>query len=64
MGLSEREVEVLRLMARGLSNKEIGRSLFISSRTAGNHIAHIYQKTGIKSRASAALFAVTRGLVY
>lgn len=62
MGLSEREVDVLRLMARGLSNKEIGNALFISDRTAGNHIAHIYEKTGIKSRASAALFAVTRGL--
>jgi HD-GYP domain-containing protein (c-di-GMP phosphodiesterase class II) len=55
MGLSWREVEVLRLMARGLSNKEIGKALFISDRTAGNHIAHIYEKTGITSRASAAL---------
>ncbi len=63
LGLSEREVEVLRLMARGLSNKEIGQALFISDRTAGNHIAHIFQKTGIKTRAAAALFAVTRGLV-
>ena len=62
MGLSEREVDVLRLMARGLSNKQIGAALFISDRTAGNHIAHIYEKTGIKSRASAALFAVTRRL--
>ena len=62
MGLSEREVDVLRLMARGLSNKEIGKTLFISDRTAGNHIAHIYEKTAIKSRAAAALFAVTRGL--
>ncbi len=62
MGLSDREVEVLRLLARGLSNKEIGQALFISDRTAGNHIAHIYEKTGVKSRAAAALFAVTRGL--
>ncbi len=62
MGLSEREVDVLRLMARGFSNKEIGSALFISDRTAGNHIAHIFEKTGIKSRAAAALFAVTRGL--
>ena len=53
---------LLRLMARGLSNKEIGNTLFIADRTAGNHIAHIYEKTGIKSRAAAALFAVTRGL--
>jgi len=63
LGLSEREVEVLALLARGLSNKEIGASLFISARTAGNHIAHIYEKTGINTRAAAALFAVTRGLV-
>jgi HD-GYP domain-containing protein (c-di-GMP phosphodiesterase class II)/DNA-binding CsgD family transcriptional regulator len=62
MGLSEREVDVLKLLARGLSNKEIGQALFISDRTAGNHIAHIFQKTGIKTRAAAALFAVTRGL--
>lgn len=63
LGLSEREVEVLALLARGLSNKEIRTALFISARTAGNHIAHIYDKTGINTRAGAALFAVTRGLV-
>lgn len=63
LGLSEREAEVLALLARGLSNKEIGTSLFISARTAGNHIAHIYEKTGVQTRAAAALFAVTRGLV-
>jgi HD-GYP domain-containing protein (c-di-GMP phosphodiesterase class II) len=63
LGLSEREAEVLTLLARGLSNKEIGTALFISARTAGNHIAHIYEKTGINTRAAAALFAVTRGLV-
>jgi DNA-binding CsgD family transcriptional regulator len=63
LGLSEREVEVLALLARGLPNKEIGTALFISARTAGNHIAHIYGKTGINARAGAALFAVTRGLV-
>jgi DNA-binding NarL/FixJ family response regulator len=63
LGLTDREVEVLALLARGLSNKEIGAALFISDRTAGNHIAHIYDKTGINTRAAAALFAVTRGLV-
>jgi HD-GYP domain-containing protein (c-di-GMP phosphodiesterase class II) len=63
LGLSDREVEVLTLLARGLSNKEIGTALFISARTAGNHVAHIYDKTGINTRAGAALFAVTRGLV-
>lgn len=63
LGLSDREAEVLALVARGLSNKEIGTTLFISARTAGNHIAHIYEKTGVNTRAAAALFAVTHGLV-
>jgi HD-GYP domain-containing protein (c-di-GMP phosphodiesterase class II) len=62
-GLSEREAEVLRLLAQGLSNKEIGARLFISARTAGNHLAHVYRKTGVSTRAAAALFAVRRGLV-
>ena len=54
---------MLTLLARGLSNKAIGAALVISDRTAGNHIAHIYDKTGVRTRAAAALFAVTRGLV-
>jgi putative nucleotidyltransferase with HDIG domain len=62
-GLSEREVEVLVLLARGLTNKEIGKRLFISPRTVGHHVAHIYAKSGIKTRASAALFAVEHSLV-
>lgn len=62
-GLTEREVAVLRLLARGLSNKEIGARLHISPRTAGNHIAHIYEKTGVSTRASAALFAVQHRLI-
>jgi DNA-binding CsgD family transcriptional regulator len=61
--LTEREVEVLRLLAQGLSNKEIGARLHISPRTAGNHIAHIYEKTGVSTRASAALFAVQHRLI-
>lgn len=61
--LTEREVEVLRLLAQGLSNKEIGARLHISARTAGNHIAHIYEKTGVSTRASAALFAVQHRLI-
>jgi DNA-binding NarL/FixJ family response regulator len=62
-GLTEREVEILRLLAQGLSNKEIGARLHISPRTAGNHIAHIYEKTNVASRAAAALFAVQHRLV-
>jgi HD-GYP domain-containing protein (c-di-GMP phosphodiesterase class II) len=61
--LSDREVEVLRLLARGLSNKKIGRDLFISSRTVQQHVRHIYEKTGISTRAAAALFAVENSLL-
>jgi HD-GYP domain-containing protein (c-di-GMP phosphodiesterase class II) len=62
-GLTPREVEVLRLLTRGLSNKEIARLLVISPKTAGNHIEHIYLKIGASSRASAALFAMEHGLL-
>lgn len=62
-GLSEREVEVLDHLARGRSNKEIGRRLFISPRTVQEHVRHIYAKTGVSSRAGAALYATQRGLV-
>jgi len=62
-GLTEREVEILRLVARGLSNKEVGRALFISPITVKNHVAHIYEKTGVATRSAAALYAVTNGLV-
>lgn len=62
-GLSEREVEVLVLLARGLTNKEIGKRLFISPRTVGHHVAHIYEKASVKTRAAAALFAVENDLV-
>ncbi|HTL32719.1 MAG TPA: HD domain-containing phosphohydrolase [Kofleriaceae bacterium] len=61
--LTEREVEILRLLAQGLSNKQIGEKLHISPRTAGNHIAHIYEKTGVSTRAAAALFAVQHRLI-
>ena len=50
-GLTAREVEVLRLVAQGLSNKEIGARLVISPKTAGNHVEHIYAKIGASSRA-------------
>jgi HD-GYP domain-containing protein (c-di-GMP phosphodiesterase class II) len=62
-GLTDREIEVLRLLARGLSNKEIGKRLFISGRTVGHHVAHLYEKTGVRTRAAAALFAVEHDLV-
>jgi DNA-binding NarL/FixJ family response regulator len=62
-GLSDREVEVLRLMTQGLSNREIARRLYISPRTAEHHVQHIYTKIGVTSRASAALFAMEHGLI-
>jgi HD-GYP domain-containing protein (c-di-GMP phosphodiesterase class II) len=61
--LSEREVEVLALLARGASNKDIAAELGISPKTVQHHVAHVYDKTGVRSRAAAALFAVERGLV-
>jgi ATP/maltotriose-dependent transcriptional regulator MalT len=61
--LSEREVEVLCLVARGLSNKEIGARLFISAKTVQHHVAHVYEKTGVATRAAAALFAVEHQLL-
>jgi DNA-binding CsgD family transcriptional regulator len=55
--LSRREVEVLRLVAEGRSNREIGELLFISSNTAANHVRSILQKTGAANRAEAVAFA-------
>ncbi len=62
-GLSDREVEVLRLVARGKSDREIGRALVISDVTVHHHVRHIYDKTGISSRAGAALFAMEHDLI-
>jgi HD-GYP domain-containing protein (c-di-GMP phosphodiesterase class II)/DNA-binding CsgD family transcriptional regulator len=62
-GLSDREVEVLRLVARGISDKEIGRRLVISPVTVHHHVRHIYDKIGVSSRAGAALFAMQHDLV-
>jgi HD-GYP domain-containing protein (c-di-GMP phosphodiesterase class II) len=62
-GLSEREVEVLRLVARGLSNREIADRLIVSRRTAEHHVQHIYDKIGVSSRAAAALFAMEHALL-
>jgi HD-GYP domain-containing protein (c-di-GMP phosphodiesterase class II) len=62
-GLTEREIEVLRLVADGCSNREIAKRLYISPRTADHHVQHIYAKIGVSSRAAAALFAVEHDLV-
>jgi HD-GYP domain-containing protein (c-di-GMP phosphodiesterase class II) len=62
-GLTAREVDVLRLLARGLTNREIADALGISPKTAGRHIENIYLKIGVSNRARASLFAVTHGLM-
>lgn len=62
-GLTAREIEVLRLLARGLSNKEIAKELGIARKTAGRHIEHIYEKTGATNRALASLWAARHGLM-
>jgi HD-GYP domain-containing protein (c-di-GMP phosphodiesterase class II) len=62
-GLTAREMEVLILLSRGLSNKQIAQQLVITPKTAGNHVEHIYAKIGASSRAGAAMFAVRHGLL-
>lgn len=62
-GLTEREVEVLRLIAAGQTNREIAAALVISEKTAGHHVEHIYTKTGVSTRVGAALFAMQHDLV-
>ena len=62
-GLTGREVEVLRLLALGLTNKGIADALVISPKTASRHIEHIYAKIGVSNRARASMFAVTHGLM-
>lgn len=61
-GLTEREAEVLGLIARGLSNRQIADVLVISPKTAGHHVEHIYAKAGVRTRAGATLFAIEAGL--
>jgi DNA-binding NarL/FixJ family response regulator len=62
-GLSDREVEVLRLVTRGLANRAIAAELVISPRTAEHHVQHIYGKIGVSTRAGAAMFAMEHGLL-
>jgi HD-GYP domain-containing protein (c-di-GMP phosphodiesterase class II) len=62
-GLTEREIEVLRLVAEGCSNRDVAKRLVISPRTADHHVQHIYAKIGVSSRAAAALFALEHDLL-
>ena len=62
-GLTAREVEVLRLLSRGVPTRDIARTLSISPKTADNHIQAIYAKAGVTTRAAATVFAMQHGLV-
>ena len=62
-GLTEREVDVLRLIARGHANKQVAATLGISPKTVGHHVEHIYAKAGVTTRAGATLFAMEHGLL-
>jgi HD-GYP domain-containing protein (c-di-GMP phosphodiesterase class II) len=62
-GLTKREVEVLRLLARGASTRAIAQTLVISPKTADNHIQSIYSKAGVTTRAAATVFAMQHGLL-
>ena len=62
--LSDREVEVLTLVARGASNKEIGKQLWISDATVKTHLTHIFGKLGVSDRTSAATVAFQRGILH
>ncbi|WP_218030222.1 response regulator transcription factor, partial [Pseudonocardia hydrocarbonoxydans] len=61
--LTDREVDVLRLAARGLTNRAIAGALGVAERTVGHHLAHVYDKTGRRTRAGAAVFAMEHGLL-
>jgi len=62
-GITNREVEILTYAARGLTNKQIGRELFISDRTVQGHLQNIYQKLHVTTRTEAVTASVSRGLI-
>lgn len=61
--LSAREIDVLALVARGRTNREIARQLFVSEATVKTHLGHVYDKLGVKDRAAAVAIAYERGLL-
>jgi HD-GYP domain-containing protein (c-di-GMP phosphodiesterase class II) len=61
-GLTDREIEVLRLLARGLTNKEIASALDIATKTAGHHVQHVLEKLHVTTRAAATMIAMKTGL--
>jgi DNA-binding NarL/FixJ family response regulator len=63
VGLTPRELDVLRLLVEGRSNQEIANALFISPRTAANHVANIMNKLGLDSRTAVAAWAIRHAVV-
>ncbi|MGH9157406.1 MAG: response regulator transcription factor [Acidimicrobiales bacterium] len=62
-GLTTREAGVLRLLALGLTTRQVGERLVISAKTADRHVQHIYTKIGVSTRGAAALFAIEHGIL-
>lgn len=62
-GLSDREIEVLRLLALGRTNKDIARRLVLSRRTVDHHVANIYDKIGVQTRVEATAYAIANGII-
>jgi ATP/maltotriose-dependent transcriptional regulator MalT len=62
-GLSEREIEVLRLITQGFSNRQMAKTLSVAETTIGTHVAHIYDKLNVSTRAAATLFAMQNSLL-
>jgi DNA-binding NarL/FixJ family response regulator len=60
--LTEREVELLALLATGKTNREIGKQLFISEKTVARHVSNIFDKLAVSSRVAAAAYALKNGL--
>lgn len=61
--LSAREIDVLKLIAKGMTNEEIARTLFISPHTVKNHVSNVYRKMGMDDRTQVAITALRLGLV-
>ena len=62
-GMSEREVQVLRLIARGCTNRQVAEALYLSVKTVGRHVENLYAKLGVHTRAGAAVFAMQHRLL-
>ena len=62
-GLTDREVEILGLLTKGLSRREMAKQLVLSEHTVRHHLEHIYNKVGVSTRVGATLFAVEHGLL-